>query len=174
LRVAFSPKIFTKEIRPMTPSMSDFDKRDFKKCPPVMPCHPAEEGGVPDPLVRGAAPSTPRHGRKEIRRMSIKKFFRVTPEENILIVTNAADAGLEASSYMRTQILGKSKVRKARRIRADWKELQRCMGVINMAGNVVNQFILLLRHIGGNSEAANGAFADLSAAAHAIIRALRR
>ena len=140
---------------------------------PVMPCHPAEVGGVSGQLVRGVAPSTPRHGRKEKRRMSIKKFFRVTPEENAVIKARATDAGLEQASHLRVQALGKSKVRKTRSIRADWDELRHCMGVINKAGNVVNQFILMLRRVGGNSESANSAFADLSTAAHAIVRALR-
>lgn len=158
----------------MTTSKTEFGKTVVEKGEPVMPCHPAEEGGASGQLVRGDAPSTPRHGRKEKRRMCIKKFFRCTPEENIMIVTNAADAGLEPSSYMRAQILGKSKIRKARRVRADWNELRRCMGVINKAGNLVNQFILMLRRVGGNSDAANSAFADLSASARAIVNALKR
>jgi hypothetical protein len=76
---------------------------------------------------------------------------------------------------MRIQSLGKSKIRKCRRVRADWSKLRRCMGVINKAGNVVNQFVLMLRRFGGvNCEPANSAFADLSAAARAIVAALKR
>lgn len=156
----------------MTILPTDLEKTFAKEAVPVMPCHPAEGGGASGQLVRGVAPSTPRHRRKETRRMSIKKFFRCTPEENIFIVTSAADAGLEPSSYMRMQVLGKSKVRKARHVRADWQELRRCMGVVNKAGNVVNQFILLIRRIGGDPASANSAFADLSAAARAVVRTL--
>jgi hypothetical protein len=106
--------------------------------------------------------------------MSDLLFFRCTPEEHTLIAEHAAEAGLEQSSYLRVQALGKSKVRKSRRVRADWDQLRRCMGVINKAGNVVNQFILMLRRAGGNVESANSAFAELNRAARAVMDALKR
>jgi hypothetical protein len=106
--------------------------------------------------------------------MSVKKFFRVTPEEDALIVSKAAAVGLEPSSYLRAQALGQSKVRKYRRIRADWDELRRCMGVINKAGNVVNQLIVLLRRASSSTETASHALAELTAAARAIVKALKQ
>jgi len=156
----------------MTTSASDSEKNGVKGGVPVMCCHPTEEGGASTRLVRGAAPSTLRRRRKEKNRRRIKRFFRVTPEEDALIDACALDAGLEPSSYMRIQVLGKSKARKARRVRADWQELQRCMGVINKAGNVVNQLVLLIRRVGGNPAAANAALIELCKAARAIMAAL--
>ena len=113
---------------------SSFGNTSSKEGSPVMCCHPAG-GGLSAQLVRGAAPSTPRRRRKERRRMSVKKYFRVTPEEDAAIAASAAEVGLEQSSYLRVQALGKAKVRKYRRKRADWDELRRCMGVINKAGS---------------------------------------
>jgi len=173
----------------MTPYKPDSCRKGVEGSPPVMCCHP--KGGATTRLVRGAAPSTPhdgyahtshhghasRHGHayEEHRRRCIKRFFRVTAEESAAINSHAAEAGLEPSSYMRIQSLGKSKVRKCRRIRADWSQLRRCMGVINKAGNVVNQFVLLLRRFGwADSKEANTAFSELARAARAIVSALRR
>ena len=139
---------------------------------PVMSCQTAAR---PDKTTgEGQAPSTPRRRRKEQRRMSALMFFRCTPEERAVITAKAAGAGLEPSSYLRVQALGKSKLRRHRRIRADWDELRRCMGVINKAGNVLNQLVVLLRVMGGGSaDVANNALAELSAAARAIMRALK-
>ena len=78
------------------------------------------------------------------------------------ITKNAANVGLELSSYMRVQSTGKPVMKAHRRIRADWQELQRCMGVIDKAGNVVNQLVLLIRRVGGNPAAANEALIKLS------------
>jgi hypothetical protein len=155
----------------MTTFTSDSDKTSIKEGMPVMPCHPTEGGGVSGQLVR-ALPINPRQRRKESRRMSIKKFFRCTPEEDKFIKASAADAGMEQASYMRIQCIGASKMRKARRIRADWDELRRCMGVINKAGNVVNQLVLLLRRGSGYPDAANAALMELCKAARAIMAAL--
>ena len=47
------------------------------------------------------------------------------------------------------------------------------MGVINKAGNVVNQFVVMLRRVGGHSDAADSAFAELAKAARAIVNALK-
>jgi hypothetical protein len=47
------------------------------------------------------------------------------------------------------------------------------MGVINRAGNVVNQLVLELRRMGRSSGLAHVALADLSAAARAIMDMLR-
>ena len=105
--------------------------------------------------------------------MSIKKFFRVTPEEDAVIASSALACGLEQSSYLRIQVLGKSKARKSRRVRADWHELRRCMGVINKAGNVVNQMVVALRRMEISSDLANTALAELVAAARAIVKALQ-
>jgi hypothetical protein len=107
--------------------------------------------------------------------MSIKKFFRVTPEEHRLIAFNAAAAGLEESSYLRVQALGKSQVRQARHVRADWDELRCCLGVVNKAGNVINQFVMELRLRGSIQAAgmAQTALNELIAAARAIVAALR-
>jgi len=137
-------------------------------------CQTAKGGGSSKRLERGAAPSTPHRKQSKKRRMSDLLFFRCTPEEHTLIAEHAAEAGLEQSSYLRVQALGKSKVRKSRRVRADWDQLRRCMGVINKAGNVVNQFILMLRRAGGNVESANSAFAELNRAARAVMDALKR
>jgi len=137
-----------------------------------MCCHPAKDiGGVTTPLVRGAAPLT-RCG--DPRRLSVKKFFRVTPEENAVILSHAADAGLLPSSYMRMQVLGKSKVRNHRRVRADWDELRRCLGVINKAGNVVNQFVVVLRYKEVRSDLADTALAELREAARVVMAILRK
>jgi hypothetical protein len=106
--------------------------------------------------------------------MSVKKFFRCTPEDDAVIAANAADAGLEESSYMRAQALGKSRVKACRRIRADWDELRCCMGVINKAGNVVNQLVVELRRYGLSADLANAALAELRTAARAIVRTLSR
>jgi hypothetical protein len=135
--------------------------------------HPAA-GGETKPLVRGQAPSTPRRRRSEVRRTSIKKFFRVTPEENAVIVANAELSGLEQSSYLRLQALGKSKVRRCRRIHLDWNELRHCMGVINKAGNVVNQLVVQLRRMERNPSLANAALAELREAARAIVAMLKK
>ena len=104
--------------------------------------------------------------------MSVKKFFRCTPEQDAIILTNAANAGVEPSSYMRLQAVGKSKVRKVRRVRADWAELRRCIGVINKAGNVVNQLVKFLYLGGKHSDLADTALMDLCRAARAIMAAL--
>jgi len=138
---------------------------------PVMCCHPASRGA--NTTGEGCRPSTRRRRRKESRRMSIKKFFRVTPEEDALITSQAAAAGLEISSYLRVQALGKSKVRRYRRIRADWDELRRCMGVINKAGNVVNQLVKFLYTGGNYSSVADAALLELRKAAQSIVRALK-
>ena len=143
-----------------------------------MPCHPAEGGGVTGLLARGSTPSTldgdirPRQWRKESRRRSIKKFFRVTPEEDAVILTNAANAGMEQASYMRVQCIGKSKIRRYRHIRADWDELRRLMGALNRAGNVVNQIARHLHRGGTFSNAANGAMAEIEKACAAVKNAL--
>jgi len=123
--------------------------------------------------VRGQAPSTPNPRRSEHRRRNIKKFFRVTPEEHALITFNAAVSGLEPSSYLRVQALGKSQVRKMRHLRADWDELRRCMAVINRAGNVINQLVVELRRMGANPSLANVAMNELMIAARAIVTALK-
>jgi hypothetical protein len=150
----------------------DSDKNSGKETRPVMFCQTAAR---PDKTTgEGQAPSTPRRRRKEKRRMSALMFFRCTPEERITITSRAGDVGLEPSSYLRVQALGTSKLRRYRRIRADWDELRRCMGVINKAGNVVNQLVVMLRVIGsGGTEAASLALAELSAAARAIVEALK-
>ena len=144
-----------------------------------MPCHPAEEGGVSGRLARGSTPSTPDGNtsyrkRPESRRMSIKKFFRCTPEEDAVIRSRAAAAGVEQASYLRVQALGQSRLGKARRVRADWNELQRCMGVINKAGNVVNQLVKVLYLGGVRSDIANTALTELCKAARAVMAALGR
>jgi hypothetical protein len=171
--------------------------------PPVMCCPPAK-GEVTTRLERGSTPSTPDrahrhdqhnghanashhghghhgqashhdHAKKEKRRRWIKNFFRVTPEENAIILVHAAEAGLEKSSYLRNQALGESKARKCRRIRADWDKLRQCMGSINKAGNVVNQYIKLFRWFGiGNTAEADKAFNDLSITSRLICTILRR
>ncbi len=152
---------------------------------PVMCCHPASrdanttgEGQAPSTPV-SALCATPRQAaprRNVQRRMSIKRFFRVTPEEDARIVSRAAAVGLEPSSYLRVQALGETRLRRYRPIRADWDELRRCMGVINKAGNVVNQLVKFL-YVGGNcsnvADTANHALAELIAAARAIMRALK-
>jgi hypothetical protein len=144
-------------------------------------------GGSSKPLVRGAAPSTPpvfalraspgqaaaRPRRKERRRLTELMFFRCTSEDRTVIEANAARTGLEKSAYMRVQSTGKPVMRAYRRVRADWDELRRCMGVINRAGNVVNQLVVELRRMGSGSGLANAALAELGAAAHAIVAALR-
>jgi hypothetical protein len=142
-----------------------------KKGVPVMFCQTAAR--LVKTTGEGQAPSTPRRKRKEQRRMSELMFFRCTPEDRKSITTKAGDAGLEPSSWLRVQALGQSKVRKYRRIRADWDELRRCMGVINKAGNVVNQLVLLLRRANSGTETGNHALAELAAAARAIMRALK-
>jgi len=156
----------------MPDSKSCCCKNCHSKDAPVMCCHPAN-GGVTARLVRGKAPSTPHPRRSEIRRMSVKKFFRVTPEEHRLIAFNAAASGLEQSSYLRMQALGKSKVRRMHRIRADWDELRRCLGVINRAGNVVNQLVVALHGVGANSKHANAALAEMIEAGRAIVKVMK-
>ena len=158
----------------MTTSMSDSEKNGVKGSAPVMPCQAAEEGGSSGQLARGSTPSTPSARRSTQRRMSEQMFFRCTPEECAIIKARAADANLEPSSYLRIQALGQSKARKARHIRADWDELRRCMGVINKAGNVVNQLVLLIRRIGGNPATANAALIELCKAARVIMAAISR
>ncbi|MBV8648456.1 hypothetical protein [Paludibacterium sp.] len=153
------------------------DKGTQKESPPVMCWHPAV-GGLSTRLERGSTPSTPHvatwRKRSDSRRMSVKKYFRVTPHEAAVISARAAEAGLEQASYIRAQTLGLSKVRAARRIRADWDELRRCMGAINRAGNVVNQLVLELRRTGRSSGLAHVALKELIAAAHSVMSALGR
>jgi len=134
-------------------------------------CQTTEAGGSSKQLVR-ALPINPRRRRKEKRNLSELMFFRCTPEDRMTITKNAANVGLELSSYMRVQSTGKPVMKAHRRIRADWQELQRCMGVINKAGNVVNQLVLLIRRVGGNPAAANEALIELCKAAGAIMAAL--
>jgi hypothetical protein len=74
---------------------------------------------------------------------------------------------------MRLQVLGKSKLRKVRQMRADWDELRRCMGVINKAGNVVNQLVVVLRRMDVSPDFANAALAELAEGARTILAALR-
>ncbi len=157
----------------MADSKPDSVKQSSSERVPVMPCQTAEGGGSSGQLVRGSTPSTPRGVRSEFRRMSEIMFFRCTPEERRLIEFNAAVAGLEKSSYLRLQATGKPGKRACRRIRPDWDELRRLMGVINRAGNVVNQLVVALRGIGGNPKAANAALAELISAARSIIQILR-
>jgi len=152
----------------MADSKPDSVKQSSSEPVPVMCCHPAD-GGVSARLVRGQAPSTPRRRRSNSRRMTVKKFFRVTPDEHRLIAFNAAACGLEESSYLRIQALGKSKARKARRIRIEWDELRRSLGVINRAGNVVNQLVVALRGVGANPKQANAALAEMIEAGRAIV-----
>jgi len=162
----------------MTISRPESEKSEAKEGMPVMPCQTAEGGGVSGLLARGSTPSTPNGDRrrktKENRRMSVLKFFRCTPEQDIIIKTNAANAGIEEASYMRLQAVGESKIRKARRIRADWTELQRCMGVINKAGNVVNQLVVLIRRGQAHPDMANTSLMELCKAARAIMAAIGR
>lgn len=158
----------------MTTSDSEAGAISVKESMPVMPCQTAEGGGSSGQLARGSTPSTRQRKRKESRRMSVLKFFRCTPEQDAIIQANAANAGIEQSSYMRIQSVGKSKVRKARRIRADWKELRRCMGIVNKAGNVINQLVRMLRLYGWSSELANEALTELRNAARAILSALSK
>jgi hypothetical protein len=185
-------KTFSEKALHMTTSDTDntpnFGQPEVRESLPVMPCHPAEDGGVTEPaphlmrgrLARGSTPSTPngeirpRQRRKESRRRSIKKFFRVTPEEDAVILSNAADAGMEQASYMRIQCIGKSKVRRYRRVRADWDELRRLMGVINRAGNSVNQIARHLNMGGTFSNAVNGALAEIEKACAAVREVLRQ
>ena len=153
-----------------TPNALNKDPDAVQSGEPVMCCHPAARGNTT--TGEGQAPSTPRRKRREKRRMSIKRFFRVTPEEDALIVSRAAAAGLEPSSYLRVQALGISQVRHCRRVRADWEELRACMGVINRAGNVVNQLVKHLYTGGTYSAVADSALQELRRAAQAIVRAL--
>ena len=155
----------------MTTSLSDSEKDGVKGGVPVMFCQTTEAGGSSKQLVR-ALPINPRRRRKEKRNLSELMFFRCTPEDRMTITKNAANVGLELSSYMRVQSTGKPVMKAHRRIRADWQELQRCMGVINKAGNVVNQLVLLIRRVGGNPAAANEALIELCKAAGAIMEAL--
>src|ERR1700733_9313192 len=128
--------------------MGDTDSDDVKhqgqKGGPVMFCQTAD-GGVTKRVVRGAAPSTPRRRRKEKRRLTALMFFRCTPEERETIEANAETTGLEKSSYMRSQCTGKPVMKAYRRIRADWDRLRQYMGLINKAGSVVNQHIVMER-----------------------------
>jgi hypothetical protein len=50
--------------------------------------------------------------------------------------------------------------------------LRRCMGVINRAGDVVNQLVRHLHRGGGFSNIADAALAELRKASHAILEAL--
>jgi hypothetical protein len=158
---------------------SDDVKRQGQKVGPVMFCQTAD-GGVTKPLARGVAPSTPRK-RRETRRMTALMFFRVTPEEQVEIETKAADAGLEKSSWIRIQCFGRSRVKAIRRIRLDWDKLRRYMGLINKAGNVINQYIVMHRRGSLTSDPAKAeitslaykAFADISDAARLIADILR-
>lgn len=163
-----------------TDNTPNFRQPTLKQGMPVMPCQTAKDGGSSRQLARGSTPSTPdggmrpRQWRKESRHMSVLKFFRCTPEQNALIQSNADAAGMEQASYMRIQCVGKSKVRRYRRIRADWDELRKLMGVINRAGNVVNQVAKHL-HMGDTfSNAANGALAEIEKACAAIVATLRK
>jgi hypothetical protein len=140
---------------------------------PVMFCQTAKGGGSSKQLVRGQAPSTPDDVRREFRRMSELMFFRCTPEERRIIVFNAAVTGLEVSSYLRMQATGKPTKKACRQVRADWDELRRLMGVINRAGNVVNQLVVRLRCIGSNPRAADNALAELANAARSIVKILK-
>jgi len=153
-------------------SHSDGGTTSVKKEGPVMLCQTAD-GGSSKQLVRGVAPSTPRRGRNDMRRMSELMFFRCTPEDKTTIEDNAAKVGLEKSSYMRAQSTGKPVMRAYRRIRADWDELRRCMGVINRAGNVVNQLVVVFRRMDVRHDLANTALAELAASARAILAVLR-
>ncbi len=146
---------------------------------PVMFCQTAASemrGGVTKPLARGQAPSTPTCASVAPKkpRLTELMFFRCSPEDKEAIADNAARAGLERSSYLRTQSIGKPVMRACRRIRADWDELRRCMGVINKAGNVVNQLVLELRRYGGRAEAVDAALAELRRAAQEIVAALKQ
>jgi hypothetical protein len=105
--------------------------------------------------------------------MSVKKFFRCTPEDDAVIAANAASAGLEESAYMRAQSTGKPVMRAYRQIRADWDRLRYCMGVVNKAGNVVNQLVVELRRFGFSADLANAALAELRTAARDIVNALK-
>ncbi|CAK9253389.1 unnamed protein product [Sphagnum jensenii] len=138
---------------------------------PVMLCQTTEEGGSSKPLAR-ALPIDPRHRRKEKRNLSELMFFRCTPEDKAMIENNAVKVGLEKSSYMRVQSTGKPIMRAYRRVRADWKELQRCMGVINKVGNVVNQLVKVLYLGGVRSNIADEALIELRKAARAVMAAL--
>ncbi len=156
-----------------------------KEGEPVMCCHPAERDA--NTTGEGPAPSTPpvfalcatpgqaagQLRRKEKRRMSVKKFFRCTPEDDAVIAANAASAGLEESAYMRAQSTGKPVMRAYRQIRADWDRLRYCMGVVNKAGNVVNQLVVELRRFGFSADLANAALAELRTAARDIVNALK-
>jgi hypothetical protein len=157
-------------------SDSDSGSAGDKEGRPVMFCQTAD-GGLTKRLVRGAAPSTPRRRRNDNnakRRLSELMFFRCTPEDKATIESNAAIVGVEKSSYMRAQSTGKPIMKAYRRIRADWDELQRCMGVINKAGNVVNQLVVELRRFGGDrADIANKALSELINAARAIVAVLR-
>jgi hypothetical protein len=153
--------------------IQESDKAGAKSVRPVMFCQTAAR------LVKTTgeeqAPSTPSRRRKEKRRMSALLFFRCTPDERTAIASKARNAGLHLSSWLRVQALGKSKAKRYRRIRADWDELRRCMGVINKAGSVVNQLVRALR-AGGNysAGAADSALAELRSAAQAIVRLLKQ
>ena len=156
----------------VTPNLQ---KDDVKRAMPVMPCQTTQDGGSSKQLVRGPAPSTPRSGhppRKGKRHLSELMFFRCTPEDKTTIRHNAEKTGLGLSSYMRMQSTGKPAMRAYRRVRADWQELQRCMGAINKAGNVVNQLVALLRRGSSHPDVANHALIELCKAARAIMAAL--
>jgi hypothetical protein len=156
----------------MTISESDSDISNVKEAVPVMPEHPAEEGGVSGQLARGSTPSTPSAQRSIKRLKSIKKYFRCTPAQDVIIKLRAADAGLEEAAFLRMQALGETKIRKVRRVRADWDELRRCMGVINKAGNVVNQLVKVLYLGGVRSDISDEALSELRKAARAVMTAL--
>jgi hypothetical protein len=75
---------------------------------------------------------------------------------------------------MRAQSTGKPVMRAYRRIRADWDRLRYCMGVINKAGNVVNQQVVELRRYGSDrADIANKALSELINAARTIVEVLK-
>jgi hypothetical protein len=82
---------------------------------------------------------------------------------------------------MRSQCTGKPVMRAYRRVRLDWDRLRQYMGLINKAGNVINQHIVMERRGSLNADPvkaesrrlANKAFADISYIAHHIADILR-
>jgi hypothetical protein len=142
---------------------------------PVMFCQTADNGGSSKRLARGSTPSTPdgnADAQKEKRRLSELMFFRCTPEDRDAIKTNAAKSGLDLSSYMRMQCLQKPIIRAYRHVRTDWQELHRCMGIINKAGNLINQLVRHLHRGGIPTNCADAALIELCKAARAIMAAL--
>ena len=157
----------------MTISTFDAEKNSVKEGVPVMFCQTTQEGGPSKQLVR-ALPINPRRRRQEKRNLSELMFFRCTPQDRQTIKDNAARVGLEPSAYMRLQSTGKPIIKAYRRVRADWKELQRCIGAINKAGSVVNQLVKVLYLGGVKSDIANDALEELRKAARAVMAALGR